>query len=597
MTSSLQNSEEILLTPPQNNDLKNKKLWLIGMWLSPRPEADNSTENFKSLTYHWDNRPKLESDIKAIKAHINGLKILLYPALNAIHQSNHSARYWDVLLSEWIYIYTQVTFDRWSVVELAFKSIDNPKFINQSYQKNGIPFDTNCYQKSAASNHSWNANLLTDVSTDFFGSTSFNITRNRKINQTERTNPGRTNLKRKFLHVLQKLYVALIPERRGIFVQSLYLGQAHSIQVCLKLKALMFLDSIETYLPRREVGSLTMREALSNSLIPQNSDEPFLKFYLKSVADYFPAIYLEEYVDHTKFAEEKYFHYFPKLIVTANSHYSDESWKNWAATAAEKGTKIIVLQHGGHYGHSKFSLIQDYEIEMSNKFLSWGWTVESNNKVQRSPASKLVGLGKTGRSKETCLVVTFENSSYSIWLASFPIGPQVLNSYQMTIEFLRGIKQPLIKSVRVRTYPTNFWLNQRETIETLFPEVTFSPRECNFLTDLQDARVVVFNYFSTTFIEAVKLGIPSVVFINPLHWEVADEYITIFSALANVGVLHHSSKSCAEFVAEHWDEVEKWWSNPRTSQVIDEFIGNFGYTGNNPITEFSKAILGNLESI
>ena len=38
-------------------------------------------------------------------------------------------------------------------------------------------------------------------------------------------------------------------------------------------------------------------------------------------------------------------------------------------------------QHGGVYGQYEFSTIQDHELDVGDKFLSWGWTDKKNKKV------------------------------------------------------------------------------------------------------------------------------------------------------------------------------------------------------------------------
>ena len=38
-------------------------------------------------------------------------------------------------------------------------------------------------------------------------------------------------------------------------------------------------------------------------------------------------------------------------------------------------------QHGGVYGQYEFSTIQDHELDVGDKFFSWGWTDKKNKKV------------------------------------------------------------------------------------------------------------------------------------------------------------------------------------------------------------------------
>lgn len=591
MTDHIDNSEGLFLSPPLRVSSQDKKHWLAGIWLLPGVESEQLREHFNILQYHWDDRNKLQSDVEKIKIDIQKLKKVLYPALNSIHECNHSARYWDLLVGEWIYLYTQIVFDRWSVMESAFKTLKLPKLIQISFQESKIPFDTNDFQRAALSSHDWNANLLSDIYSDFLGHFKKKIDRDISIEFPSGFARERASIIRKLIAIVSRVYISVSRNGRGIVVQTPYLGRINYLKLCVKMRALMYFEPKEKYVPLQVKCNVEMRQELSEFLRSQDYENQFLNFLMMNVELYLPAIYLEEFARHESYSKEIYFNYFPRTIVTANSHYSNESWKIWAACSVEKGARIVLLQHGGHYGHSKFSLIQDYEIELADKFLSWGWTCEHNKKVVAAPANKLIGLRIKRKTKLTCLVVTFETSTYAYWLASFPIGPQVFSSKEMTLGFLTTIENPVRDSIRVRVYPVDYGLEQRTEIQVKFPELALSPDNRDFKTDLRDARIVVFNYFSTSFIEAVKMGVPSVAFMDPTHWEVNDSFKDLFTSLVNIGILHHSSDSCAQFVMQNWDAVETWWTDSATIGVVEEFLEFFGYTGSKPIGELSRAIL------
>lgn len=589
--NQLQNSEALLCSPPLQESSKDNKLWLAGLWLLPGMESEPLRKRFKMLEYHWDDRSKLETDIESIKSNIGNLKKVLYPTLNTIHQVNYSTRYWDILVGEWIYLYCQILFDRWAVMETAFKTIKNPTIFLKSFQDSTIPFDTVSFQRDATLNHDWNAKLMTDIYNEFSGNSSKRLDRHIGIDIPGEPGHKRASIKRKFVTIFSRIYVLLIRKEKAIFVQTPYLSKLNSIKLCFKIRALLYFESTAQYAPIHTKCNLKMRQMLSESLQCEYLEEPFFSFLLRNIELYFPAIYLEEYENHKLFSEKSYFDYFPRKIVTANSHYSNECWKSWAASSVEKGGRILVLQHGGHYGHSKFSLIQDYEIELADKFLSWGWTIPNNEKVIAVPANKLISLTVKRKRRITCLVVTFETPTYAYWLASFPIGPQVFGSKEMTLSFLLRVENALSHAIRVRAYPVDYGLSQKTEFQLKFPQLSYSPGNRDFKADLEDARIVVFNYFSTAFIEALKMDVPSVAFIDPAHLEVNDLFKDIFTSLVDVGILHHSSESCANFVKQTWDGVETWWSDSTTFKAKEEFLELFGYTGTSPINELSKAIL------
>ena len=537
-------AQTLILTPPKEADFDGGKPWLIGMWLCPATKLEGLQSKFNVIPYHWENRSKLEADVESIKVYIGNLKKFLYPALNQVHQNDYSYSYWNVLLGEWVYLYTQILFDRWSIVNSVFILNKSNELLRHPFQVNQIPYDTHDFMQSAITDHNWNANMFINLAHLRSDRHQVNSEKIRIYAKSRDQSSKSFSQKLRLWNLLSRMYISIFPESKEIIVQSPYLSNLNFIRLCHKLRGLMYFKSEKGFVPSEEYSRLP-RESLSRKLVAINEGDLFSKVLIKNVADYLPAIYLEHYKAHEKFAKEKYFNISPRLIVTANSHYTDETWKSWAASAKESGAKIVILQHGGNYGHSKFSLIQYYEIDLADIFLSWGWTSPIQEKVRIAPANKLIGIriNRKKENKNICLVVTTESSTYAYWVASMPIGPQVLNGKEMTIRFLKSVKNSMLCSVRVRTYPVDYGLDQKNSLKSLFPHLSISSNDCDFRSDLKDARIVVFNHFSTTFIEAVKMKMPSVVFINRVHWKTDDSFAKLFSSLEEIGVLHYSSES------------------------------------------------------
>ena len=62
----------------------------------------------------------------------------------------------------------------------------------------------------------------------------------------------------------------------------------------------------------------------------------------------------------------------PKLIWSSNADRHD-SFKIYAASKIEQGSKLVIGQHGGHYGIGKWSFSEDHQIAIADRYYSWGW--------------------------------------------------------------------------------------------------------------------------------------------------------------------------------------------------------------------------------
>ena len=75
-------------------------------------------------------------------------------------------------------------------------------------------------------------------------------------------------------------------------------------------------------------------------------------------------------------ALKKYKKIFPNSskAFLSSATQSNDIWNILCAEKLKNGVKIINLQHGGGYGVQSFDNVEDYELSISDIFLSWGWS-------------------------------------------------------------------------------------------------------------------------------------------------------------------------------------------------------------------------------
>ena len=109
-----------------------------------------------------------------------------------------------------------------------------------------------------------------------------------------------------------------------------------------------------------------------NIKLPEEADE-FESILNDLIAEQLPMSSCEGYLAMRNKSLETY----PKAtkaILTSNKMTTgpDEAFRFWVADRVEKGAKLILSQHGGGYGlYSSFS--EKHELEICDKFFSWGW--------------------------------------------------------------------------------------------------------------------------------------------------------------------------------------------------------------------------------
>ena len=69
-----------------------------------------------------------------------------------------------------------------------------------------------------------------------------------------------------------------------------------------------------------------------------------------------------------------------KNIYTSNI-FNDSLFKFWVASQVNNGSKLIHGQHGGGYDLLKDECHFNHELEICDKYLTWGWSGSNKKKL------------------------------------------------------------------------------------------------------------------------------------------------------------------------------------------------------------------------
>ena len=120
----------------------------LGDWCKTY-ENQNEWKRLNSIvvSYHWDNRRKLYNDHKTLRIIYERLLIDVSYILNDIHNTNHSIRYWRILIGPWLLYFTEIVFDRWECIKKVNNEYDiiNTRILNIPTESI-IPFGMNQFR-------------------------------------------------------------------------------------------------------------------------------------------------------------------------------------------------------------------------------------------------------------------------------------------------------------------------------------------------------------------------------------------------------------------------------------------------------------------
>jgi putative transferase (TIGR04331 family) len=553
-----------------------------------------SALDYSVVAYHWDNRARIPKDLEHISDVYEALLAELAVALNAIHGVRHSVRYWRIVVGWWLFYFTQIFFDRWQVVHAGVAEHPNARMLRMPATPS-IPAsrDMTEFVEDSTGDH-WNERLCADIAerwTTIQVSVSGEIAaRMSEPKQEMTTPPPKTATRSQILTAAQRA-IGWVGRRplfygAGVALHASYLRRLERAKFAFLLGQV---PSMETAgpLPYSPVNPAFRTWALQVSC-----SDAFVGALAELVPEYLPSCYLEGYAEASSLATNSSLSTrAPRVIMTANSFSGDERWKYWAATQVEQGVKLVIAQHGGHYGTGAWSATQQHDLAICDRYLSWGWSDGSQPKVHPAPATKLIGLKKRHPIRHgKCLQVTASCPRQSYWMYSVPTGPQFHQYIEDQLNFARALTDEVKANLVVRLYPRDYGWDIDKRWEDEEPTVKIDSGQRPIHDLLADTRIYVATYNATTFLESMAQDIPTVMFWNPKMWELSEGALDYFQELRQASILFDEPAACAAHVNSIWEDVPAWWSSSTVRTAVRLFSRQFAYTGHNPLRELKAAL-------
>ena len=316
------------------------------------------------------------------------------------------------------------------------------------------------------------------------------------------------------------------------------------------------------------------------------------KLLIRLVREYLPTSFLEGFSALRMSIRQMGFPNNPKTIFTSNRHIYDDAFNAWVADATENGSRLVLGQHGGHYGISKFpSFAERHEQSVSDAYLTWGWrpttsslggiiltTVGSRRKQKKNRSRVLLVTDELWSHPRSAYTDISETSNYpdhlGLLVKSLPLN------IQQSLELRRHLGQSVVG------HPVeSWWLNQLPTIDMGDSSIPFSKI-------VKNAKIVIIAHNGTTLPENFSQAIPTLITWTPNWVEIRDDAKPIFAKFAEVGIFHEDPASLANHLSAIWDNVDAWWESKEVVEARELFCSQYAKSVTHPRKFLREIIVG-----
>jgi putative transferase (TIGR04331 family) len=514
----------------------------------------------------------------------------LFPILNSALGFNYGEKAWGYLLDSWLLHFTSVVYDRVHKLENACEQLGD---IFLKCVKDDLPpvLITRDFIQGSFRD-SFNQQLFSEIAEALGIRVEHCVD-----NLPEEDLLPESSERKSFIHKVCSLFV---PQFRFVF--GWWIECRKPLVVLdsffpFKETVLMFLCSLGKVLMvpsdfLLEKAPSFEKDKSLRMLLEVTSRDRFDLVANKLFAKYFPVSLLEGIKSYSEKISR--LSDIPVLGAAVGFHTNDE-FKILASRVIENGNQIIGFQHGGNYNFEKNKLMVCEYFEKLNVDKYYPWKKKSLS-GEILPTAKLAMMSdsKKARKKRSCFVdILFVASSDGryVYRQQSDNPDNYLKKIITRSKFYLSLNKSVGKHFLLRSHPLDLgWKHKQRWLDLEVGAVRFDPNR-EYCKSLVSCRIYVADHISTTWLEALFVGVPILLFFDMDRYFALDEVKVLFEDLQAVGVFHSSAESAASFLNEKYETIEDWWEMPETKMAVDKLKNYFFSTSNNFAREWTQELV------
>jgi len=564
---------------------------------------NRSQDNANSITipFHWNDVNKFKDDYTTIQKLY--LRVLPETAdsLNRFHDKEWSLRQWEIVIGPWLRAFISIVFERHETIKTVLKEQPISSVAYANFESFRAPLDSLDFFE-VTRNDAWNQTLMLDIIKSEPESekialiefndciSSINTPKNNQHSRLYRlaSTGSLRNITKRFIGSV----LSIISRKNKFVLYGLDIQNKELFKLYSKIRQLPvhFLPEINF----KKLDSRSIRRDKFNLSMSESHSVRLLSILIK---EYMPKSFIENFSDIHNFVSLRY-PKAPEIILTSVSYYINDFFKIWTSEMVGKGAKYYIHQHGGNYGVSAINDSEELQLRTSDKFYTWGWSSsdidvsgesatkkeETSTTIIPMPSLKLSIIkneyptGVYNITSENIILPLSEWPRFSYRLYSAPMADQQLEYIDEAVLFSNNLKPQLKKMLRFRIQPNERGWNLKGRLQEKGLSDALGKQGPTFIDDLKGARISVINTNSTTVLESLILNIPTVLLLRPKWWKLSDIAKPYYENLKEVGILHETAHSAAEWVNNNYSDPLKWWLRDETQLVVERFLDQFGRT-------------------
>lgn len=566
----------------------NEQVVFLGPWCTSQETAVAGSWQFDGYATP-DKRAKLEYKSREISESIFPD---LVSALNKLHGQDIPAEFWSRTVKLWLEIFTDVVYQRWDCITEAISTASFSRAAQVVTHNSQLVPKTRLELQRLVNSHQWNHTIFAEI-LNFLDFPQDDPLPGEFPHHSEYLKSDHFNPKRGLVKRLASRLNNAMARRNKYMITQTYLPRKEEIRLAIRLRTLPFKWQ-DVALDELAINS-NSRERVEIKTSESRNAEQFIR---KIISQHIPMLYVEHYQSVSKIFTKKSLPSRPTTIFTSNLHMASEQFLLWMSHKALNGTRLVIGQHGGVHGMSKYDSQEfRHEMQIADSYLSWGWSSSANKSVV--PSFALINASsndhRTTHSSLRSSLLLVVDSTYRYPSPNRGVNGPLVQYLDNCFALTEHLSPEVRDKTCVRLYHEHEYFDndQGPIWSNRFPNLNINTGHTAMEQHRDHARIVLCTSIGTTYIETIHRNVPTVIFLDPTISPLKSEHDEIFKLMEQSGVLHYSAKSTAEHINLVWNQVDEWWQSRPVHDSITKFSNLFNRTTTDPVSFLQAMISDN----
>jgi putative transferase (TIGR04331 family) len=530
---------------------------LLGQWCAPH---NGPFERLDTVVapYHWRDREQLHADVEYLDGFYEKVLLALAAKLNDLHATAWPTRYWRILVGPWLGYFLHICYDRWlSIESIRHESLRGARLIDA---RSMVPADMADFYRLISTdrwNHAIYSHMVrnhTTIPCEDIGHVEPDTPVNRPSGLRQAAFATYRTLSRHLVRATDFFLINTFQTRTGLAELHLRLGQ------------------VPCYWSPVPAPRLPVDPTSRSWMLPEVAQNEFEQCFLSLLPVQMPTSLLEGYAALQSTVAQLHYPSRPKAIFSTTSLWFDTVTAAYAAQKVHAGSKLFYGQHGGVYGVARYIAAENHEIRVSDRYLTWGWHKKGESGIVRFGLLKPVPRIKCSvNGNDKLLTVTLTPFSRYTYLLTSDSAIDYLGYLEGCFAFAEKLPAHVAAKHVVRLTPREVGWNLQGRWRKRLPDVELDLGHRGIIAAMKTARLTVFTYNSTGFLEALAMRVPFILFCDERESPLRETARTDFDILACAGLYHTTACSAAAHVAAVWSDVDSWWKSCPVQDALARF--------------------------